>query len=106
VPHIKVEEKLHEIANATDLTFVVTGLADERKGERLVVLHRLSDAALATCLEKLAPCDLPNLWKPRPDQFFHVDQFPLLGTGKLDLRKIKELAQKFSATDPSSVATL
>ena len=51
---------------------------------------------LAPCLEKLAQCDLPNLWKPRADQFFRVDNFPLLGTGKLDLRKVKELAEKFA----------
>ncbi len=96
VPHIKVEEKLHELAGATEQTFVVAGVPDEKKGERLVVLHKLTDETLAPCLEKLAQCDLPNLWKPRADQFFHVDNFPLLGTGKLDLRKVKETAQKFA----------
>ena len=63
------------------------------------MLHKLPDAGLASCLEKLAQCDLPNLWKPRADQFFRVDNFPLLGTGKLDLRKVKEAAQKLSTTD-------
>jgi acyl-[acyl-carrier-protein]-phospholipid O-acyltransferase/long-chain-fatty-acid--[acyl-carrier-protein] ligase len=92
VPHIKIEEKLHELAAATEQTFVVAGLPDEKKGERLVVLHKLPDETLASCLEKLARSDLPNLWKPRADQFFRVEQFPLLGTGKLNLRKVKELA--------------
>ena len=99
VPHIKIEEKLHEIAAATEQTFVVAGLPDEKKGERLVVLHKLPDERLAPCLEKLAPSDLPNLWKPRADQFFRVENFPLLGTGKLDLRKVKELARQFADTD-------
>jgi acyl-[acyl-carrier-protein]-phospholipid O-acyltransferase/long-chain-fatty-acid--[acyl-carrier-protein] ligase len=103
VPHIKVEEKLHELAGATEQTFVVAGVPDEKKGERLVVLHKLANEKLAPCLEKLAQCDLPNLWKPHVDQFFHVDCFPLLGTGKLDLRKVKELAQKFSTTDNALV---
>jgi len=92
VPHIKIEERLHELAASTEQTFVVAGVPDEKKGERLVVLHKLPDAALQPTLEKLAQTDLPNLWKPRADQFFHVDSFPLLGTGKLDLRKVKELA--------------
>ena len=92
VPHIKVEEKLHELAGVTEQTFVVAGAPDEKKGERLVVLHKLPDDKLAPCLEKLAQSDLPNLWKPRADQFFHMEQFPLLGTGKLDLRKVKEIA--------------
>ena len=99
VPHIKVEEKLHELAGSTEQMFVVAGVPDEKKGERLVVLHKLPDGQLASCLEKLAQCDLPNLWKPRADQFFRVDNFPLLGTGKLDLRKVKETAQKLSTTD-------
>jgi acyl-[acyl-carrier-protein]-phospholipid O-acyltransferase/long-chain-fatty-acid--[acyl-carrier-protein] ligase len=96
VPHIKIEEKLHELAGATEQTFVVAGVPDEKKGERLVVLHKLADAQLQPCLEKLTACDLPNLWKPRPDQFFHVEAFPYLGTGKLDLRRVKEIAIQHS----------
>jgi acyl-[acyl-carrier-protein]-phospholipid O-acyltransferase/long-chain-fatty-acid--[acyl-carrier-protein] ligase len=92
VPHIKIEEKLHELAGATEQTFVVAGVPDEKKGERLVVLHKLAPEQLQPCLEKLAQCDLPNLWKPRPDQFFQLDALPYLGTGKLDLRKVRELA--------------
>ena len=44
----------------------------------------------------MAQLDLPNLWKPRADQFYHVDALPMLGTGKLDLRKIRELAAQLS----------
>jgi acyl-[acyl-carrier-protein]-phospholipid O-acyltransferase/long-chain-fatty-acid--[acyl-carrier-protein] ligase len=97
VPHIKVEEKLHELAGVTEQTFIVTGVPDEKKGERLVVLHKIADGQLQTCLEKLAQSDLPNLWKPRPDQFFHIDALPYLGTGKIDLRKVKEMATQFAA---------
>jgi acyl-[acyl-carrier-protein]-phospholipid O-acyltransferase/long-chain-fatty-acid--[acyl-carrier-protein] ligase len=97
VPHIKVEEKLHELAGATEQCFAVTGVPDEKKGERLVVLHTLTDDNLRLVLDKLAACDLPNLWKPRPDQFFQIAGLPYLGTGKLDLRKVKETAQQVSA---------
>jgi acyl-[acyl-carrier-protein]-phospholipid O-acyltransferase / long-chain-fatty-acid--[acyl-carrier-protein] ligase len=97
VPHIKVEERLHEFAEATEQTFVVAGVPDEKKGERLIVLHKLSADELQLCLAKLGQSDLPNLWKPRADQFFHVDMFPYLGTGKLDLRRVKELASGFSS---------
>jgi acyl-[acyl-carrier-protein]-phospholipid O-acyltransferase/long-chain-fatty-acid--[acyl-carrier-protein] ligase len=93
VPHIKVEEKLHELAGVTEQTFVVTAVPDEKKGERLVVLHKLAAGALPAVLDKLAASDLPNLWKPRPDQFFAVAAFPLLGTGKLDLRQVRDLAR-------------
>ncbi len=97
VPHIKIEEKLHELAEATEQTFVVTGIPDEKKGERLVVLHTLSDDLLKSVLEKLGRCDLPNLWLPRPNQFFQTAEFPHLGTGKLDLRRVRDLALSLSA---------
>jgi acyl-[acyl-carrier-protein]-phospholipid O-acyltransferase/long-chain-fatty-acid--[acyl-carrier-protein] ligase len=92
VPHIKIEEKLHEFAGVTEQTFVVAGVPDEKKGERLVVLHKLTEDNLRIALEKLAESDLPNLWKPKADDFHRVESFPLLGTGKLDLRKVKEIA--------------
>jgi acyl-[acyl-carrier-protein]-phospholipid O-acyltransferase/long-chain-fatty-acid--[acyl-carrier-protein] ligase len=102
VPHVRVEEKLHDFASAAEQLFVVTGLPDEKKGERLVVLHKLADGKLEPCLEKLSKSDLPNLWKPRPDQFFHVDAFPYLGSGKLDLRRVREIAAERSGQEPAA----
>src|SRR5215472_12569861 len=92
VPHIKIEEKLHELAGIADQVFTVTAVPDEKKGERLIVLHVLPEDQLAPVLEKLAESDLPALWKPRKDQFFHVDALPYLGSGKLDLRALKTQA--------------
>jgi acyl-[acyl-carrier-protein]-phospholipid O-acyltransferase/long-chain-fatty-acid--[acyl-carrier-protein] ligase len=97
VPHGRVEEKLHELAGGTEQLFAVAGVPDEKKGERLVVLHKLAEAKRREFLAKLPQLDLPNLWKPRADQFYHVDALPMLGTGKLDLRRIRELAAQFSA---------
>jgi acyl-[acyl-carrier-protein]-phospholipid O-acyltransferase / long-chain-fatty-acid--[acyl-carrier-protein] ligase len=56
------------------------------------VLHTLLEAPLEECLEKFAKCDLPALWRPRADQFVRIATLPYLGTGKLDLRKARELA--------------
>ena len=75
---------------------MVTGVPDPRKGERLVVLHTLTQDQLESCLERLGQSGLPNLWVPRPDQFFSVETFPYLGTGKLDLRAMQQLALKLS----------
>ncbi|MGD0903512.1 MAG: MFS transporter, partial [Terracidiphilus sp.] len=96
VPHIRIEDKLHELAGVTEQVFAVTALPDEKKGERIVVVYTLAAEKLAPILEKLAQCDLPALWKPRPNQFFHVDALPILGTGKIDLRGVKVLASAFS----------
>lgn len=98
VPHIKVEERLHELACVTIQTFAVTSLPDDKKGERLAVLHTLALEALEDVLAKLAETDLPNLWKPKRDQFFAVGAIPILGTGKTDLRQVRAVAVQMSST--------
>jgi acyl-[acyl-carrier-protein]-phospholipid O-acyltransferase / long-chain-fatty-acid--[acyl-carrier-protein] ligase len=64
-----------------------------------MVLHIVTESHLETVLEKLSAADLPNLWKPKRDQFVKVDALPVLGTGKTDLRKVKEIA---AAADKAS----
>jgi acyl-[acyl-carrier-protein]-phospholipid O-acyltransferase/long-chain-fatty-acid--[acyl-carrier-protein] ligase len=96
VPHVKVEEKLHEALGLTETTFAVTGVPDTKKGEQLVVLHTLPENRLAELLTKLPQLGLPNLWTPRANQFFHVEAVPTLATGKMDLRSIREMATRLS----------
>jgi acyl-[acyl-carrier-protein]-phospholipid O-acyltransferase/long-chain-fatty-acid--[acyl-carrier-protein] ligase len=94
VPHGAVEEELHRILGATGQVLAVTSAPDEKKGEKLVVLYapEAGDAAaLAAALEK---ADLPNLWKPARDACFPIPALPILGTGKLDLKALKELGAK------------
>jgi acyl-[acyl-carrier-protein]-phospholipid O-acyltransferase/long-chain-fatty-acid--[acyl-carrier-protein] ligase len=98
VPHGRVEEALHESAGATEQTFAVAGVPDERKGERLVVLTTLDAPDLPPVLERLAAMGLPNLWLPKKDAFVHVEKIPVLGTGKLDLRAVKRIASEHAGT--------
>jgi acyl-[acyl-carrier-protein]-phospholipid O-acyltransferase / long-chain-fatty-acid--[acyl-carrier-protein] ligase len=94
VPHQKIEDQLHEIARTSERTFAVTGVPDEGKGERLVVLHvALNNGLDARGLwQQLTGKGLPNLWVPRERDFIQVPELPVLGSGKLDLRRVKELA--------------
>ncbi len=92
VPHGRVEEALHQAANAELPTFVVTALPDEKKGERLVVIHTADPTRIAAILERVAAAGLPNLFLPRAEAFVLVDALPMLGTGKIDLRRAKEIA--------------
>jgi acyl-[acyl-carrier-protein]-phospholipid O-acyltransferase/long-chain-fatty-acid--[acyl-carrier-protein] ligase len=92
VPHGRVEEVLHEAAGKSEQVFAVTAVPDEKKGEKLAVLHTLDEAALPTVLEKLAASGLPHLFLPRREQFVKVEKLPLLGTGKIDLREVKRMA--------------
>ena len=97
VPHLLVEEVLHQCAEATEVVFAVTALPDEKKGERLMVLHTLAPDRLRPVLEKLADSSLPPLWRPRADQFVAVAALPYLGTGKLDLQRLRQLAKAAAA---------
>ncbi len=106
VPHIKVEEKLHELAGLSEQTFVVAGVPDPKKGERLVVLHTLQEEPLKNLLARLNELDLPNLWTPRGNQFFRIESLPLLGSGKLDLREIKKTAIRLSPGEATHSAGL
>ena len=76
----------------------VSAVPDEKRGERIVVLHTLTEEELATVLAKFVESDLPALWKPKKDQFFHIDMLPYLGTGKLDLRALKNRAAELAET--------
>ena len=94
VPHIRVEEAIGQVLNLDedDLKVVVTSVPDEKKGERLVVLYtELAQTPEQIC-RALAAGVLPPLWIPSPDSFRRVDALPVLGTGKLDLKRVKDVA--------------
>lgn len=94
VPHGKVEERLHEAAGATDRIFCVTGVPDASRGERLAVVHAFDSARVPELIAKLGADGLPNLWIPKASDFVRVEALPQLGTGKIDLRAVKEIAAK------------
>lgn len=92
VPHIKIEEEIHAILNKKDeQVCAVTSVPDEKKGEALAVVYR-GDIDVDKLYESLNNSDLPKLWIPKRSNFFHVDEIPVLGSGKLDIKKIKSMA--------------
>ncbi len=104
VPHGTVEEALQQAAEADTQVFAVTGLPDEKKGERLAVLHTLEESHIPHILDKILTSGLPNLFIPGKHQFIKVDALPVLGTGKLDLRGVKRIAmERLSLHEPSEV---
>lgn len=99
VPHLKIEEVLSAFLDQTPtsdndnaLSCAVTAVTDEKKGERLIVLYTETAKSVDSMIEALKAAGLPNIFIPSPDSFFKVDQLPILGTGKLDLKGIRDLA--------------
>ncbi len=89
VPHIKVEEKIQEILGDAQPSCAVTAIADEKRGERLAVLYTGTQIQAREIWDRLMKTDLPKLWIPKAEDFYRVDELPILGSGKLDLKKIK-----------------
>jgi acyl-[acyl-carrier-protein]-phospholipid O-acyltransferase/long-chain-fatty-acid--[acyl-carrier-protein] ligase len=104
VPHLRVEEAIAKVLalGEDDLKMVVTAVPDPKKGERLVVLYtELGRDPEAVC-RALAAGGLPPLWIPSPESFRRVAAIPTLGTGKLDLKRVKDLAAAEFAVGPAS----
>jgi acyl-[acyl-carrier-protein]-phospholipid O-acyltransferase/long-chain-fatty-acid--[acyl-carrier-protein] ligase len=95
VPHQRIEDELEAIVGSEDRVFAVTSVPDERKGERLAVIHKATDEQLQGASQKLSEAGLPNLWIPKADMYFRVEEIPILGTGKLDLTGIRKMAIEF-----------
>ncbi len=94
VPLEKIEEELHVLVGTCERVLAVTCVPDDSRGERLVVLYTtLHDQEPRALARGLMGRGLPNLWVPGERDFFKVPELPVLGTGKLDLKRVKEMAQ-------------
>jgi len=103
VPHLAVEEAIMEGINVVDPCVVVTAAPDERKGEQLVVCFT-PEAGEATALADVVKASsLPNLWKPKKENYVPIKELPTLGSGKLDLKAVKEIAREFVEAKPGTV---
>ncbi|HUS40488.1 MAG TPA: acyl-[ACP]--phospholipid O-acyltransferase [Pirellulales bacterium] len=103
VPHVGIEEALARLLASAGgeeddatLDAVVTAIPDQRKGERLIVLHTQIKQTPSELCKGLQAAGLPAIWIPSPDSFFQVTELPMLGTGKLDLKAIKQMASEMA----------
>jgi acyl-[acyl-carrier-protein]-phospholipid O-acyltransferase/long-chain-fatty-acid--[acyl-carrier-protein] ligase len=90
VPHVRIEEAINVILG--EACCAVTAVADASRGERLVAFHTKSDVAAEALWDQLSATELPKLWLPRRDSLFYIEAIPTLGSGKVDLRKLRQLA--------------
>jgi acyl-[acyl-carrier-protein]-phospholipid O-acyltransferase/long-chain-fatty-acid--[acyl-carrier-protein] ligase len=100
VPLQRIEEELHGILQTTEQVCAVTAVPDEKKGERVVVLHlALPGTDVRSLSEQLTGRGLPSLGLPGERDFYQVPEMPVLGSGKLDLKRLKEIALECAGTN-------
>ena len=91
VPHMKVEEQIQALLDA-QFTCVVTSVPDETRGERLVAFFTDPLVQPHELWERLCRTELPRLWLPKREDLRFAEAIPSLGTGKVDLRAVRQLA--------------
>jgi acyl-[acyl-carrier-protein]-phospholipid O-acyltransferase / long-chain-fatty-acid--[acyl-carrier-protein] ligase len=94
VPHIRVEEAIRGALGPEGerTQLIVTAVPDEKKGERLIVLHTGLSQCPETISRQLGQQGIPALRIPSPESFCQVDHVPVTGIGKPDLAQMRNLA--------------
>lgn len=95
VPHLTVEQKIVEAmqiphGDHDGPSVIVVGIPDEKRGESLVALTTVAIDQVEL-RKRLMAMGLPNLWIPKVIK--RIEAFPVLATGKLDLRACHKLAE-------------
>jgi acyl-[acyl-carrier-protein]-phospholipid O-acyltransferase/long-chain-fatty-acid--[acyl-carrier-protein] ligase len=105
VPHEAVEAAVIEAAGLKDMDTLVVGVTaipDPKRQERLIVVHTAGLKSPHEVCKLLAAGPMPKLWVPSPEDFVPVEALPVLGTGKLDLRGLREIAvARLGAGEPA-----
>jgi acyl-[acyl-carrier-protein]-phospholipid O-acyltransferase / long-chain-fatty-acid--[acyl-carrier-protein] ligase len=98
VPLEKVEDELQEILGSNEKMCAVTSIPDNKKGERLIVLYLAlpGTTTVQDVWKRLNERGLPNIYVPGQRDFIQVPDLPILGSGKLDLKKCKEKAMELA----------
>src|SRR3982751_446086 len=87
VPHLPIEEAISDFTQS-----FVTGVPDDVRGERLMLLYTNTEATATDIYRRLSQSGLPPLWIPKREDIHAVPAIPVLPSGKVDLRRSRELA--------------
>jgi acyl-[acyl-carrier-protein]-phospholipid O-acyltransferase/long-chain-fatty-acid--[acyl-carrier-protein] ligase len=101
VPHMKIEEVVNALLDEHHAS-AVTGIPDPVKGERLVVFFTDPAKTAHALWEELGRTELPKLWLPKRDDLVFVEMLPTLGSGKLDLRAVRQMAVERGVSVPAA----
>jgi acyl-[acyl-carrier-protein]-phospholipid O-acyltransferase/long-chain-fatty-acid--[acyl-carrier-protein] ligase len=61
-----------------------------------VALYVRPEVTPAQLWQRLSETGLPRLWLPKRENLYPVEELPLLGSGKLNLREVKTRAEQLA----------
>ncbi|MBR2365503.1 MAG: MFS transporter [Lentisphaeria bacterium] len=97
VPHELVECTINEIIGAESKQAVVASIPDSSKGEALIVIHTAMKMTPEEIVTEMRARNITNLWIPKAGNFYEVPAIPMLGSGKLDLAALRQMAKDIAA---------
>lgn len=103
IPHVAIEDKLTEQLDSIERVLFVSSAPDEKRGEQIIVLFTEKAGTAEDLTRMIHESDLPNLWKPRKDNYLLIDEIPTLGSGKVDQKHLKEIARTFVENRPGMI---
>ncbi len=92
VPHMTIEEVALQGLGTHEPVVAVTSVPDEKKGEQLVLLYEADKADADMLYAALAESSLPKLYIPKRENIIAVESIPHLGSGKLDMMRLRQMA--------------
>lgn len=102
VSHMAVEDEILRIAKLSPGDIFVTAVPDDGRGERLVVIYCSEERTAEEIVADLKKSDMPNLWIPNTRDFIKLPALPVMPNGKLNLRKLKEIALEKASLENQS----
>ena len=92
VPHMTIEEVCMQGLGIHEPVMAVTSVPDEKKGEQIVILYEKEKVDVDALFYVLAESGLPKLYIPKRENIIAVEEIPHLGSGKLDMMKLRQVA--------------
>lgn len=92
VSHIAVADEIQKVTGQPAGDVFVTSVPDDSRGEKLVVIYSNLDKSPQEIVAELKKSNIARLWIPNWHDFIEVPALPVMPNGKLNLRKLKEIA--------------
>lgn len=94
VSHRRLEEVCLEGLGTHEPVVAVISVPDEKKGEQLVLVYETGKVDAQRLRRVLVESHLPKLYIPKPENIIGLEQIPHLGSGKLDILRLRQIAME------------
>ena len=86
-----LEQEILKLVDIDDFNVLAVNINDEKNGEKIALLIE-GDVTVDDVISSIEKSNISYI--SRPKHYFEVDELPVLGSGKLDFKKAKEIVGK------------